>query len=66
MAVYLLVAVLLTVVYLVGHHRSPQLPSTLPRLQRSSKIPFRLQWSYLTDCRQLFLEAYQTVCTSSL
>ncbi|KAH7242212.1 cytochrome P450 [Fusarium tricinctum] len=60
MAVYLLVAVVLAIVYLVGHQRSPRLPSTLPRLQRSSKLPFRLQWSYLTDCRQLFLEAYQT------
>lgn len=62
MAVYLFVAVFLAVVYLAQYRSSPKLPSSLPKLKRDSYLPFKLQWTYLTDCRQLFLEAYQTVC----
>lgn len=62
MAVYLFVAVFLAVVYLAQYRSSPKLPSSLPRLERDSYVPFKLQWAYITDCRQLFLEAYETVC----
>ncbi|KAJ3544515.1 hypothetical protein NM208_g3002 [Fusarium decemcellulare] len=60
MALYLLATIALAVLYLVKHRSSPNLPSTLPRIQRpKSFLPFSVQWSYLTDCRRLFLEAYQ-------
>lgn len=61
--IYLLVSiVLLASFYLVNHQSPPKLPSTLPRVQRpKSYLPFRVQWSYLTDCRQLFIEAYEKV-----
>lgn len=62
MAVYLFVAVFLAVVYLAQYRSSPKLSSSLQRLKRDSYLPFKLHWAYLTDCRQLFLEAYQTVC----
>jgi hypothetical protein len=64
MGVYLFVSAFLAVLYLVQHRRSPKLPLSLPRLKRDSYLPFKLQWAYLTDCRQLFLEAYQAVCVS--
>lgn len=67
METYLLVAIALAVVFLVNHKTSPKVPSTIPRLQDSSPfLPFKLYWRYLTDCRRLFLEAYQEVSFPTL
>jgi hypothetical protein len=66
METYVLVAILLAVVCLVQHRSSPNIPSSIPRLQDSSFVPFNLYWRYLTDCRRLFLEAYQTVSSATL
>lgn len=66
MEIYVLVAILLAVVYLVQYRSSPKIPSSIPRLHDSSFLPFKLYWRYLTDCRRLFLEAYQTVSSATL
>ncbi|SPO01741.1 related to pisatin demethylase / cytochrome P450 monooxygenase [Cephalotrichum gorgonifer] len=38
-----------------------QLPTSLPRIRSSGQsISLKTRWAYLTDCRQLFLDTYQS------
>ena len=39
-----------------------ELPASLPRVRSQGKrVSLRARWAYLTDCRQLFLDAYRSV-----
>ncbi|KAI9164113.1 Cytochrome P450 monooxygenase [Paramyrothecium foliicola] len=61
MTTYIVVAAILAVLYIAQRRSNPSLPSELPGIQRPrSCLPFGLQLAYLTDCRQLFIEAYNT------